>query len=165
MTEQEFTNEVRRWATVRKRTAASAVSSSKKGVSKKEYTPELEKNITYSVRTKKGYTSVSFKFPRHGVFYHHGVGRGYILNGGTVTRGHRAASNKASYERLKKQGYTDNQINKMKTTSSGAIRRHPVDWINSDIAANIGDLANMAANYYGDKALQQVLDSIDKMKI
>lgn len=78
--------------------------------------PELRKNL--STRARKDYGEifmVGFVFPRHGVFVHKGVGRGWQMQGGKVVR-----------------------------VAKGEYRgeREPKDWLNSEIEKRLPKLAD-----------------------
>ena len=77
--------------------------------------PELKKNV--STRSKKDFGEiylVGFVFPRHGVFVHKGVGRGWQMQGGKVVR-----------------------VSKGEITKD----RKPKDWLNSEIEKRLPKLA------------------------
>ena len=80
---------------------------------------------------------VGFKLERHGIFVHKGVGRGYIAQGGVVIRGHKTS------------------VKKSKTSSSG-ISRHPVDWFNPVIEAEVPELANRIASINADAVINEL---------
>jgi len=65
---------------------------------------------------------VTFRFERHGVFLSKGVGRGYKMTGGMVTK------------------YSKNQNGK----------REAVDWFNAILEANVPELANRIAEINAD---------------
>lgn len=86
---------------------------------------KLRESVNSRVRYKFGVTDgCSFRFERHGVFVHYGVGRGYQMQGGMVVR-------------------------TAKTPSTGNDRQ-PVDWFNAIIDANTPELANQIAQINGD---------------
>lgn len=86
--------------------------------------------------------SIAFKFLRYGVFVAYGVGNGYIHKNGTVVRGSR---------------------NPNKKVMPGPVHRRPVDWLDSNIEKNIGTLADIAGDYYGDASAQHVLSELDRV--
>lgn len=80
--------------------------------------------------------SVSWKFPRHGIFIIKGVGRGYMIIDNQVVRA--VKKNSAVY------------------TVSGTIERQPQDWFNPVIENRIPVLAQMISDYYADQAVEQI---------
>lgn len=76
--------------------------------------------------------SISYKFPRHGVFFHKGVGRGHVMSGGKVIRG------------IKN--------NKVITPLDGPINRTPKDWFNSTLEEQVPILADLVADHKADEA-------------
>lgn len=77
--------------------------------------------------------SVSYKFPRHGVFFHKGVARGYVMSGSKVIRG------------IKN--------NKVIKPLDGPINRQPQDWFNSTLEKQIPKLADVVADHKADEAV------------
>lgn len=78
--------------------------------------PLLGQNLTTRVRKDLDEIfMVGFQFPRHGVFIHKGVGRGWQMNGGTV-------------QRVAKSEYRG--------------EREPKDWLNSEIEKRLPKLAD-----------------------
>lgn len=107
---------------------------------------------------------VKFDFDRHGVFVHYGVGRGYIREGDQIVRGRRATTEEQS-QKLKR-GYSRKEAAKMKIAyASGEIKRKAVDWIDVEIRTGIKDLAEIAQEFYGDKALEKVLEMVGRATI
>lgn len=85
---------------------------------------------------------VKFAFNRYGVFRAYGTGRGYKREGGMLVK------------RLKNPKKDD-----------GVMHRSPLDWLDGNIQANVGRLADICQVYYGDSARERLLADIDKMKI
>ncbi len=99
---------------------------------KKDTGQRLEKKVKTSLSQRVFYKfsiseGVSFRFERHGVFLHKGVGRGYQMQGGMVMR-------------------------TAKNPPKGDTRR-PVDWFNHIINARTPQLANDIARVNADAAL------------
>ena len=44
-------------------------------------------------------------------------------------------------------------------------RRTPLNWLDAHIDNNIGELADVAQEFYGDLALQQMMENLGKIKI
>ena len=78
------------------------------------------------------------------MFVAYGVGNGYIREGGKVVRG----------------SHNPNRI-----VASGPIRRRPVDWLDKNIENQIQGLADIAGDYYGDKAAENVLEQLNRVTI
>lgn len=92
----------------------------------------LEKKVKTSMNHRVFYKfsiseGVSFRFERHGVFLHKGVGRGYQMQGGMVVR-------------------------VAKNPPKGEVRR-PVEWFNPIINARTPQLANDIARVNADAAV------------
>lgn len=103
--------------------------------------PKLAASLTYRIRKNEENVSslLKFQFPRHGVFVHYGVGRGYIRQGNTVIRSSRS-----------------------RTTG---INRHPDDWFDVEIRERLPELAEITQEFYGDWALDDMLSKIEKFTI
>jgi hypothetical protein len=113
-----------RWKNTVRRSAISNVlkmsGHGKAGAFSKILTHKTEGKLAQSIQsnTRKDYGEISmvgFDFPRHGVFFHHGVGRGWERIGGKVVR-----------------------------TAKGPMKaaRIPKNWINSEIDRTISKLAD-----------------------
>jgi hypothetical protein len=88
-----------------------------------------------SMKTRKDYgliDRITYSFPRHGVFFHKGTGRGYKVVAGQVVR---APSGKS------------------KILNAEGIKRKPAEWFNPVIDNNIDNLADLVANYMADAAV------------
>ena len=95
------------------------------------------------LKSKKNFGEIEaaiFNFPRHGVFFHKGVGRGYIMVAGTVVRGHRKDKTHSS----NKPG------NAMMHPTTGPLMRHPKDWFNPVFIKSIPMLADIIASTKAD---------------
>lgn len=138
-TVDKFNDDVKKWTVSTRRKIRSNIKSSIKDDSKEwkgRKTKKLAQSLTYGFRKNHGEVyRIRYSFERHGVFLHYGVGRGYVRNGDTVTRGVRAG---------KKDFIVKN----------GSINRKPVDWFDVEIKSGISVLADIAQEYHGDKALQ-----------
>jgi len=92
------------------------------------------------LRFKKEYGEISqlkYEFSRHGVFFHKGVGRGYIMQGSRVIRG------------TKKAGSI------IQTT--GPVLRKPKEWFNPVLAKEVPRLADEIANIQADNAAIKII--------
>jgi hypothetical protein len=106
----------------------------------------LRKGLRARVRVNAdGYSSIGFSFPYHGIALHFGVGRGYVRQGGTVVRKYSGK--------------------KTPSRTSSAIKRKPVNWLDSVIEREKDSLADLALKYYGDSAMRQVLETYDRLAI
>lgn len=118
-----FKNNVRRAgkANISKMTGHSnAVRSVKAG-------PPLGPNLKSRVKKDFGEISmVGFQFPRHGVFLHKGVGRGWEMQGGKVVR---------------------------VATSEYRGEREPTDWLNQEIDKRLPKLADTIVELKADAVL------------
>jgi len=86
---------------------------------------------------------VSFSFPRHGVFFQKGVGRGYIMQGGKVVRGSNPSKETKAYAASK------NRV-AGKVLKQGSMNRQPQDWFNAVIDQNVPALADIVSKYMAD---------------
>lgn len=77
--------------------------------------------------------SISYKFPRYGIFFAKGVGRGHVMQNGRIVRG------------IKN--------NKTVTLTGGPINREPKDWFNSTVDQYVDELADTVANHKANEAV------------
>ena len=108
---------------------------------------------------------IGFKFAKHGIYVHYGVGRGYVYSNGTVVRAQRIRKGDALWYQHLAKGYTRKEIAKKYVAGSGEIRRKPVDWLDSVLKSSIGELADIVCEYHGDKAMEQILEVLDRATI
>ena len=135
MTTEDFNAAVRSWA----KTVESAAKG-KLTVSTSTYSGELLKSIISSLKfSKEGFEarSVAFKFANYGVYIAYGVGRGWNRKDGVV----------------------------YPTAKNSKKPRTPKDWLDSVIESNIQSLGDIVGEYYGDKAMQNLLEQFDRIKI
>ncbi len=92
---------------------------------------------------------LAFRFVRHGVFFHKGVGRGYAMSGGKVIR----VSGSASTAYWKEYARQKNRSFEPKVLRAAAMQRKPVEWFNPVINDNIDRLADMVAEMRADVAV------------
>lgn len=169
MTADEYNSSIKKWYMARRQNAAANI---RRNLSpgyvdnRKKSQSRLSRNniLSGSATRKKAQTlanslqardkksageieSIAFKFLRHGVYFHYGVGRGYIRQGNTVIRGYRKA------------------IKHQTTTAKGPILRRPVNWIDGEIGQHFDELADIAQKYHGDDAMRAVLLSANKLSI
>ena len=99
----------------------------KKGRSRTEYklAQTFSGRVLYKHNISEG---VSYRFERHGVFVHKGVGRGYQMQGGMVVR-----TAKSPYPNPRP--------------------RVPVDWFNSILDNNVPELADRVGQINADAAI------------
>lgn len=142
MSAEEFNQKVKSWGeTVRSRSMGTLVAETK------VYSGNLRSRLKAVTKTDRDdglAHAVAFKFVRYGVFVAYGVGNGYIREGGKVVRGF----------------HNPNRI-----VASGPIRRRPVDWLDKNIETQIQGLADVAGDYYGDKAAENVLEQMNRITI
>lgn len=89
---------------------------------------------------------IAYYFERHGVFWHKGVGRGYVMSGGRVIRGRKPSAEVAAYARQKNRSVGHAIL-------SGRIGRHAVEWFNPVVRDNITRLADMVAEMRADQVI------------
>ena len=85
---------------------------------------------------------IGFSFARHGVFWQKGVGRGYVMQNGIVTRGQK-----------KRIGINKHDKRTTFIATAGPIRRKPVDWFNGLISREVETLADIVADLYADRVI------------
>lgn len=147
---KEWTFQVRGRARARLR-QASAGKGSGKG----------ERTISPSFKYQYGEIfSTGFKFSYYLVFVHYGVGRGYIRQGGSVVRGHRADNGKFMLYRGRPAKSWREYAG-----DTRPLARHPHDWLDVEIRGQIDRLADLAAAYHGDKSAEAVLRGAEKLLI
>jgi hypothetical protein len=162
MTEAEFNQKIKDWSIqTRNKIRRNAPTGT-------DNLPDNEKLSFTQASVRKNYGTadkITFKFERHGVFVHYGVGRGYVRQGNQVVKGRKLNEGERT-EKLKK-GYTRKTVAKMKYADdvSGQIKRTPVDWFDVEIRVGIKKLADIAQEFYGDKVLEKILSQIDKAVI
>lgn len=121
---------------------------------------------------------VHFGFHRHGVYRSYGAGRGYVIVNGVPVRGYRVRSDSeiargavsiAKASKMFKEGYAERQVNRAKMVYGDDVqikrRRTPLNWLDVHIDNTIEELADVAQEFYGDVALQQMMKNLGKIKI
>ena len=89
---------------------------------------------------------VIFNFRRHGVFFHKGVGRGYIIISGRVIRGQRKEGSKHGSNTLE---------NSIQHAAAGPLRRHPKPWFTPVFEQEIPRLADIISKAKANAILDQ----------
>jgi hypothetical protein len=125
---------------------------------------ELVRSLIGRTRQNYGATeSIVFNFNRYGVFFHKGVGRGYIMLGNKVIRGSNWDS-KILMRRTMKQGEKErNPVSRLNSGSGSGIPRNreskgriPREWFNPVLDSEFPKLADMVAEMRADMALDSV---------
>ncbi len=142
MTADEFNQRVKAWGdTVRSRSLGTLIAETR------VYSGDLRGRLKSAVNTARDdglAHAVAFKFVRYGVFVAYGVGNGYIRLNGRIVRGSHDPN---------------------RHVAPGPIRRRPKDWLDKNIEQQMQGLADIAAEYYGDRAAKDVLDQISRVTI
>ena len=142
VTADEFNQRGKQWGdTVRSRSLGTLVAETQ------VYSGNLRSRLKSAVNASRDdglAHAVAFKFLRYGVFVAYGVGNGYIRLNGKVVRGSHDPN---------------------RHVPPGPIHRRPIDWLDKNVDNNIQDLADIAADYYGDQAAQGVLDQLNRVTI
>lgn len=169
MNKDEFNAKVQRWSSLVQLTAKSNLQIKTHGDG------DLENSVSDDLGDTQKYAvnRVAFAFKRYGVFVHYGVGNGYVRQGGVIVRGHRLMQGTKVhkkmtplYHALWKKGYSRKELSKYKiTVRENFSKRVPLDWFDSVIEKSVSGLANLAGEYYGDRALRSVIEKKDKIKI
>lgn len=128
---------------------------------------DLKKTLRVKVKENRRTSGhrIGFSFNRYGVFVHYGVGRGWIRQGNTVVRGSRVKKDGILYKKLQRRGYRAKDIRKFVVDRTGGKGRHPVDWFDSVLQAHIQELADIASEFYGDNAMEQLGEMLSRMTI
>lgn len=171
MTVDEFNQKVTKWA-MNIRSQSRSTLSQTKGFGKLRV---MLAQFVDKLSADSPVYKVRFDFPRYGVFRAYGVGRGYVMINGAVVRGYRVRSEKeirlkkfgTEAAEMMKRGYITREVNKAKKAlrTGTNIERTPLDWIDNHIQQNVQELADLVQNYYGDRALQQMIKNFDRIKI
>ena len=99
------------------------------------------------MKTKKDYGEIDrviFNFPRHGAFFHKGVGRGHILVAGRVIRGERKNTSKHGSN-------TEETI--LRHDNTAPIMRRPKAWFTPVFEREIPKLADIITKIKADSIL------------
>jgi hypothetical protein len=103
---------------------------------------ELVRSLQYKTKKDFGETeAVIYNFAPHGVFFHKGVGRGYIMMAGKVVRGRRKESKGKS---------ANTPQNSILSAATGPLKRKPKDWFNPIFTKSIPVLADLIAQTKAD---------------
>lgn len=149
---EQYNKEIREWSQemrmALKRQIGSMSSKGKK---------ELVRSLRYKTKVQdKEIVKIAFEFSQHGVFWHYGVGRGYIREGGKVVRGRNASKFEKTLAARKNR-----QAGKVLTAGNAAIKRQPKEWFDPIYEKRIDSLGDILANHHGDDFFAK----FDKMKI
>ena len=154
----ERNSAIRKWASMvtrRLKGRASVFSHGKQGmVMRKGDYPHPEEKLANSLNYTNGRLNygeieyIGFRFERHGVFIHKGVGRGYVAAGNSVVRGHKPSNNVKKYAK-------DSNRRAGNILSNGPMRRHKDEWFNPIIQANMPELADRVAELWLDAAVNE----------
>lgn len=108
---------------------------------------KLKDNLNAKIYKSYGVAEgVGIKIERHGVFLQKGVGRGYVMNAGTVTRGIKPGKDAKLYAKAKNRA-----VGTMVT--GGGMNRHPVDWFNAILDAYVPELADKVTKINADAVI------------
>lgn len=138
--DSEFNSRAKGWSVVLSRKMKQNISDGAKSAQSKG---KLKESINSRYNLQQGVIyRIGFGFFRYGVFRAYGVGKGYINTPYGIIRGHRTV-----------EYYKKNRKNKnlFVAYGYGGIKRKPLDWFDSEIKDNIDALADIVAEYYGDK--------------
>ena len=62
-------------------------------------------------------------------------------------------------------GYAKKDICDYVVRGSGGTGRKPVDWFDSVLKRRVEELGNIAAEYYGDNCMEELLEMVNRMTI
>lgn len=116
----------------------------KLSISRLSYKGKAQLTRSLRLRLRKDYGEINqltYQFSRHGVFFHKGVGRGYILSGGRVIRGSKG----------------DSLFRTAGRNLDGPLRRRPKEWFNPVLDKEVPKLADQIASFKADSAAQQLI--------
>lgn len=170
MTAQEFERKTKEWS-IGVRSVSKNILNTKTHAS-----GELAKTLNFRLRYEKEklwVDAIGFHFNRYGAFREYGAGRGYVVNNGVITRGQRLWNirkeefiNDELAASLRSRGYTTRELKNYKLNNGRFnIRRHPLSWFDKPIADNLKALGDIAGEFYGDQALKDVLNQINRLTI
>ena len=172
LTVEQFNNQVTKWTLVVKRKAKRTLSE------KTHASGRLATNIDQFVDKLSHHDpayKVKFNFLRYGVYRSYGAGRGYVIVNGVPVRGYRVRSDREIRKKIfgpeasemLKRGYLVREVNMAKKvrTDDLSVARTPLDWMDKHINDDVGALADLVQEFYGDEALRQMLDDLPKLKI
>lgn len=149
---QEYNQQVKEWTQEMRRSLKRQISMMSSNGKK-----ELIRSLRYKTKVQdKEIVKISFEFARHGVFWHYGVGRGYIREGGKVIRGRNASD----FEKIL-AARKNKQAGKVLFSGNASIKRKPREWFDPVYSTKIDSLGDIIANHRGDDFFVQ----FDKMKI
>lgn len=159
MRTEEFNSRVAAW-TLKVREASKAVLGRTRGSGRLR--AELKDVLLESYdKEEKAYVGLGFRFPRYGAFVEYGAGRGYVVKDGVVYRGFTDYIDK-ELRGLRVSKYT---LQRRKHIVGMNVKRKPLPWLDPQIVGNIDDLADVAGEYYGDRALRSVLEKFNRITI
>lgn len=90
---------------------------------------------------------LTYSFDRHGVFFHKGVGRGHILQNGTVVRGSKPGAV------MKATAMNSNRAIRPMVLR-GSVSRKPVEWFNPVLDTRVPNLADMITEMRADQLVR-----------
>jgi len=150
----EYNQMIKRWAAMVRRKLVGNVTRMPKGKtgavtrgikrnqSRTEY--KLKDNMSYRTHQDYGQVDgVGFRFERHGVFVHKGVGRGYVMVGGMVVRGFHVRSEVKNYAKGKNRSADPVLL-------IGPGIRKPVEWFNPVLDKYVPELADKVVEMNAD---------------
>ncbi len=110
---------------------------------------------------------VTFSFPRHGVFFHKGVGRGYHVQGGNVVKISKEKTNQSEKKEALKTFKIQAKFGSIGngTTSESGRMRKPVEWFAPNMDAAIPELIDIICNRMADLTAQTMVDSTSKVNM
>ena len=167
MTKEEFNAAVSAWgAKIRAQSVGKLQASVRVWpASGKKPLAKTVKERRYDDKDSGEAVGLGIKMAKHGVYVHYGVGRGYVSSGGVLQRAQRVKVGSGLYNQMLKRGYSRREIKSSFVAGSGEIRRRPVDWLDSVLKENIGELADITAEYHGDESMRKVLEVLDRATI
>ena len=161
MTKEEYELLLEDWAEKARMVMRGNISSGTHG--KGTLSKKLRVQVKENRRTSGHF--IGFNFNKYGVFVHYGVGRGWIRQGGTVVRGQKVKKGSELEFQLKQRGYAKKDIKKYVIGGSEGNKRSPVDWFDSVLKAKIQELADIASEFYGDNAMEQLGEMLNRITI
>ena len=167
MTDDEFLEKLRSWVSKTRTDAVQLVTTGTKSGAK-VLGPNTQSHawLVKQGKTQRMLAGASMVFPRHGVFVHYGVGRGWIRQGGKVVRMQRIHKGDALYYEHLKRGDSKKDIRQMAIPiDSGGKGRKPVDWIDKAVRDNFPEIAEAAMEWAAGATLGEIKKAIAKMSI
>lgn len=141
---EEYNQRLRTWGSALEnkiRSAIQMLTSKGKG--------DLLKSLKFCAFERDGKIDrLTFRFRRHGVFAHQGVGRGYVMIGGTIVHVPGYVTKKSIIDYGKKRGRT------YSPSAKAGLQRKPKLWFNPIVEGDMERLTDIIAEMNSNRAVK-----------